>query len=489
MAGGHRHSLYVERSLAGPPPRAGVQGRWRRCCSSSPWCSRGAKRSGRSRSTRRSSSRSRWPPRVAAGLAREAAACSSFRSSLFALFLPFVGGGAQVDVGPSRCRSPGCGVHGTSSSRARSALPRRRLLAGTTSPPELLPGLDRLRVPKVAGVDHDVHDPLPGGDRRRHAPDAHRRGCRAATTRAGSGRPRRSPRRPAHCSSAPTSAASGCTSRCWPWLRRQPSRLPTRSAPRAATGSSRSSVAGDWLTRPCVAVRARDEPHRVNDVDPRDRTARVRLPRRRQALLGVDLTVRAGSGWPCSGRTAPARRRSCCTSTASSAAARHGRGRWARVEKQNLAEIRRRVGIVFQDPDDQLFMPTVRDDVAFGPANLGLRGAELEDRVATALAAVGMADRSRPAAAPPQLRPAPARGGRDRAGHGPRDPRPRRAIVEPRSRRPPGARRDRARPRPDDADGDARSAVRAAAVPALGDPRTTGVIVADGPTRAPRRRQ
>jgi cobalt/nickel transport system ATP-binding protein len=61
------------------------------------------------------------------------------------------------------------------------------------------------------------------------------------------------------------------------------------------------------------------------------------------------------------------------------------------VEKANLAEIRRRVGIVFQDPDDQLFMPTVRDDVAFGPANLGLRGADLEARTGAALAAVGMA--------------------------------------------------------------------------------------------------
>ena len=50
------------------------------------------------------------------------------------------------------------------------------------------------------------------------------------------------------------------------------------------------------------------------------------------------------------------------------------------VEQANLAEIRRRVGIVFQDPDDQLFMPTVRDDVAFGPANLGLRGDELDAR-------------------------------------------------------------------------------------------------------------
>lgn len=62
------------------------------------------------------------------------------------------------------------------------------------------------------------------------------------------------------------------------------------------------------------------------------------------------------------------------------------------VTRENLLEIRRRVGIVFQDPDDQLFMPTVRDDVAFGPANLGLRGDELDARVDVALAAVGMQD-------------------------------------------------------------------------------------------------
>jgi cobalt/nickel transport system ATP-binding protein len=64
-----------------------------------------------------------------------------------------------------------------------------------------------------------------------------------------------------------------------------------------------------------------------------------------------------------------------------------GRG----ADRARLAEIRRRVGIVFQDPDDQLFLPTVREDVGFGPANLGLRGAALADRVAEALAAVGMA--------------------------------------------------------------------------------------------------
>ncbi|WP_405854262.1 energy-coupling factor ABC transporter ATP-binding protein [Streptomyces sp. NBC_00090] len=60
------------------------------------------------------------------------------------------------------------------------------------------------------------------------------------------------------------------------------------------------------------------------------------------------------------------------------------------VGKKHLAEIRRRVGIVFQDPDDQLFMPTVREDVAFGPAAAGLRGAELDAVVRRALERVGM---------------------------------------------------------------------------------------------------
>ncbi|MEU9833655.1 ABC transporter ATP-binding protein [Streptosporangium sp. NPDC048047] len=60
------------------------------------------------------------------------------------------------------------------------------------------------------------------------------------------------------------------------------------------------------------------------------------------------------------------------------------------VGGDSLKEIRRRVGLVFQDPDDQLFMPTVREDVAFGPANMGVRGDELEHRVVTALERVGM---------------------------------------------------------------------------------------------------
>jgi cobalt/nickel transport system ATP-binding protein len=62
------------------------------------------------------------------------------------------------------------------------------------------------------------------------------------------------------------------------------------------------------------------------------------------------------------------------------------------VAKPHLKEIRRRVGIVFQDPDDQLFMGSVRADVAFGPANLGISGAELDARVLAALEQVGMAE-------------------------------------------------------------------------------------------------
>ena len=51
------------------------------------------------------------------------------------------------------------------------------------------------------------------------------------------------------------------------------------------------------------------------------------------------------------------------------------------LSKETLPEIRRTVGMVFQDPEDQLFMPTVFDDVAFGPLNMGLTHDEIEARV------------------------------------------------------------------------------------------------------------
>ena len=61
------------------------------------------------------------------------------------------------------------------------------------------------------------------------------------------------------------------------------------------------------------------------------------------------------------------------------------------VAPPTIAEVRRRVGFLFQDPDDQLFCPTVFEDVAFGPLNLGLSDDEVRQRVRDSLTSVGLA--------------------------------------------------------------------------------------------------
>ena len=63
-----------------------------------------------------------------------------------------------------------------------------------------------------------------------------------------------------------------------------------------------------------------------------------------------------------------------------------------RASRRNLPALRGRVGLVFQHPDDQLFMPTVGDDVAFGPLNQRLPRDEVAARVTAALAAVGLSE-------------------------------------------------------------------------------------------------
>ncbi len=60
------------------------------------------------------------------------------------------------------------------------------------------------------------------------------------------------------------------------------------------------------------------------------------------------------------------------------------------LRKDTVRLIRKQVGIVFQDPNDQLFMPTVFDNVAFGPANMGLDRAEVELRTGRMLEAMGL---------------------------------------------------------------------------------------------------
>lgn len=61
-----------------------------------------------------------------------------------------------------------------------------------------------------------------------------------------------------------------------------------------------------------------------------------------------------------------------------------------RRQERDFHEVRRRVGLVFQDPDDQLFCPTVAEDIAFGPLNLGLSRAEALDRVDAVLDALAL---------------------------------------------------------------------------------------------------
>ena len=61
------------------------------------------------------------------------------------------------------------------------------------------------------------------------------------------------------------------------------------------------------------------------------------------------------------------------------------------ISQKNLEAVRRDVGLVFQDPDDQLFCPTVQEDVAFGPQQLGLPENETAARVKLSLAQVGLA--------------------------------------------------------------------------------------------------
>ena len=112
-----------------------------------------------------------------------------------------------------------------------------------------------------------------------------------------------------------------------------------------------------------------------------------------QALFGVDLHVHRGErvallGPTGAGKTTLVLHLNGILTAGAGTVAVSG----LPVVKANLQEIRRRVGVVFQDPDDQLFMPTVREDVAFGPANLGVRGPELEAVVLQALEQVGMQD-------------------------------------------------------------------------------------------------
>lgn len=116
-----------------------------------------------------------------------------------------------------------------------------------------------------------------------------------------------------------------------------------------------------------------------------------RYPDGRAALDGVDLTVAPGErvallGPNGAGKTTLMLHLNGVLLAAEGEVRINGTS----LGRKTVRDIRRDVGLVFQDPDDQLFMPTLADDVAFGPANFGLRGPELHERVQEALSAVEM---------------------------------------------------------------------------------------------------
>ncbi|UVF77485.1 energy-coupling factor ABC transporter ATP-binding protein [Gordonia mangrovi] len=122
---------------------------------------------------------------------------------------------------------------------------------------------------------------------------------------------------------------------------------------------------------------------------------RYTYPDGHPALDGVDLTIRAGErvallGPNGAGKTTLMLHLNGVLTPSEGSVYIHGTG----VDKKSLRDVRRRVGVVFQDPDDQLFMPTLAEDVAFGPANFGVSGPALAERVDEALTVVGMSEQA-----------------------------------------------------------------------------------------------
>ena len=116
-----------------------------------------------------------------------------------------------------------------------------------------------------------------------------------------------------------------------------------------------------------------------------------RYPNGREALRGVDLHLRHGERVALLGPNGAGKTTFMLHLNGLLRGDGHLEVAGVVVGDKTLQAVRARVGLVFQDPDDQLFMPTVREDVAFGPLNLGCSREQALARVDAALDAVRMA--------------------------------------------------------------------------------------------------
>jgi cobalt/nickel transport system permease protein len=342
---------------------------------------------------------------------------------LLALVLPFTGAGDRIDVLGVPVSEEGALAGWNILAKGTLGLFASLTLAATTAPPDLLLGLQRLRMPSVlvtiATLMLRYAEVIVGEAKRMRVARISRGDDPGFLWQAGA-------------------TARGVGSLFIRSYERG-ERVHLAMVSRGWTGRMPDGAGGSVAGRNAVAEPRRSAPALVVE------KLAYAYPDGHQALFGVNLRVERGErvavlGPNGAGKTTFALHLNGVLGGGSGRVEVAG----LPVQKAHLKEIRRRVGVVFQDPDDQLFLPTARQDVAFGPANFGLRGAELDERVG------------------------------HRAGLRPGDPGARRALGEPGTGGPPRAGRGAAGLGPHHAHGHPRPALRLAVVPAQRADRRRG---------------